>query len=802
MARSTRRGGSGPVPALAANEATANRLLLRETEIQQISQRYEDSESALVGLREELLQVVERFQALIVDCHPFDVVESVRRQEFPATLEGHRETNDHGLGVASEVAAALATIPPSTHSADVDYVHDVATLGPALSDAAHKIVGLVMDMSQIRGQLSEAPGAHVAFSKFARSLLIRGNQHPHIERGHLLEIFASKSVEASCLRLLGVTVKNCLAVIDAAEKLCSERYRAGVDELDRAADRDPQLDRAFIPSSREGYLVRALTAELGRMASFRPEDLVDTSGCSRSTVETVLELLSFEFASTSTDALLDDLLSGKFMTRQRAFARLGNKYVIVNSVAATDMLRTTFERALQTDEKGWRQYSQHRGRVAESIALRELTNVLGVPPTLERFKYYFSPRDHGAELSEQNGFPKANGFNLAEGDGLFVFETVAIIVEIKAGGITRVWDPERPGALVRDLKKLVGGAVDQAARLEYLARRNNGIWLADGSWLELPHIVEVHKIVVSLEELGRSAIDIDELVRVGVLSHGTLPWVVSLHDLAVISEVGERPPVFLLYLRRRTSPKTSQMFTAHDELDLYMLFLDGQLRALEDPFEISRRSPATHRPTKRDIDAYDSQPQVVVMSQTDELVAWLDYAHGRRRTESARPILRGNPRVLKIVDFLVDGHKPGWMEAGADLLKGNPRSQQALARALAAMLASAKTNPANRSVTFGVGDLWGYSLILAIVADLNDSIESTLHRIEAFVSFKKYQTRAPRALGLVFTLDGEIVHIEYSAGPWEFVEGADSIIGQLRLHRPASTVAPPYSRRNTKRLKT
>ena len=72
---SDRREGKGPFRALAANEAIVNRLLLRESEIQEISERNDVSELAVEGLREELLQAAERFRAFLVDCNRFDVVE-------------------------------------------------------------------------------------------------------------------------------------------------------------------------------------------------------------------------------------------------------------------------------------------------------------------------------------------------------------------------------------------------------------------------------------------------------------------------------------------------------------------------------------------------------------------------------------------------------------------------------------------------------------------------------------------------------------------------------------------------------
>jgi len=68
-----------------------------------------------------------------------------------------------------------------------------------------------------------------------------------------------------------------------------------------------------------------------------------------------------------------------------------------------------------------------------------------------------------------------------------------------------------------------------------------------------------------------------ELEAKGLIASTEHPWITSLHDLRIVSELAERPSVFLLFLRRRTDPRVTTKFRAIEELDYFMAFLNGKL---------------------------------------------------------------------------------------------------------------------------------------------------------------------------------------------------------------------------------
>ena len=56
--------------------------------------------------------------------------------------------------------------------------------------------------------------------------------------------------------------------------------------------------------------------------------------------------------------------------------------------------------------------------------------------------------------------------------------------------------------LSRDLAATIGGACQQAKRLQDLIETNRGIWLADKTWLDLSLVREVRSVTALLDDVG------------------------------------------------------------------------------------------------------------------------------------------------------------------------------------------------------------------------------------------------------------------------------------------------------------
>ncbi|WP_147436284.1 hypothetical protein [Mycetocola manganoxydans] len=769
------------------NGAVLRKLGSHRTFVSQVEKGHTTPAEIVAGLKSRIEDRVREFSQVSYGLHPFDVVEALRRHEFPSDLEDYRETEDPGLSVAIELAAMLVREPVEVRASTIDFVADLGPAVERLSQLAHEIISCIDLIARHETSHGNDATAYLSSNLFSRMLMLRGNQYSHIERNHCRRFLSAPHIEVHARQALGLTYDEATIVLDASEALYSERLEAALHELNQLVD---TKGADFVePASPAGYLLRSLYAEMGRLGSFTEGDLVTATGLSPAIVRAALDLLSHPTGSVEPLKVVERIASGRDPMRGKAYLRLDQRYVLVNTAAATDRLRDTFENALKSNPRAQNSYNKWRGKQAEGIAVELLEQILGVPATYTSLKYRSKPS------------PSDPAPELAEADALFIFDSVALIVEVKSASFSsqaRAGDPVR---LVTDLRKTVGHGATQAARLEQLAREDGGVVSADGSWLDLSQIVDVHMIVVSAEELGRAAIDIDALVRSGVIPEDTLPWVVSLHDLAVIAEIDERPPAFLLYLRQRTSPQISRLFNAGDELDLYILFLRGHLWAMADPRVLAAKNPMSAHVTSGKIARYEKQPEIVVQSQTDDLAAWMYYKQGQRSTPAPRPALHANRRLLEIVDFLIEEHKPGWFEFGADLLDGGPKAQKVLASALDELLRRANADGAEHSVARGLSGHWGYSMFVATVALNGETSREGMERMGKYLLLKKYQMRAPRALGLVFSPSGQLFGAEYVGGSWKHDPDGESLLAHFKLKNQRGAALPPSAKRRTRRLR-
>jgi hypothetical protein len=391
-----------------------------------------------------------------------------------------------------------------------------------------------------------------------------------------------------------------------------------------------------------------------------------------------------------------------------------------------------------------------------------------------------------------------------ECDGLFINGDVAICLEVKARTIA---DPARRGdraRLITEIKAIFSDGARQAQRLSQLISENHGLWLGDGSWLDLGRIREVRSIVVGLDFFGPLAVALGDLNRAGMLGEGSLPWIASLHDLEVISKVIDRPAEFLLWLRRRADSGVATYYRGADELDLFMLFLDGGLYVEQDPEEVRRQHPASgpSRPHAQKLHQQDARP-TIVGTHTDPLDAWMYWIEGTSPYETDKPALNTHPAAQKLVDFLADGRKPGWFRFGADLLGLAGTEQKKLGRLLRDLADKTRTDGQGHSMGSGWAGMWGYPMLFAGTKPRSLTRDQTVKSFRDYITAKKHQQQCDRSLGLLLDERGQIIHVIYVNDlPTDDpdLDALGTTIGLRSIeesHRPL----PPSARRKTQRLR-
>lgn len=381
-------------------------------------------------------------------------------------------------------------------------------------------------------------------------------------------------------------------------------------------------------------------------------------------------------------------------------------------------------------------------------------------------------------------------------------DDVAIIVEDKAGAVSPVAKGGKTNRLRTDLTSIITKAADQAGRLRHLIERDGGVRTEDG-WIDLAQIREVHTIAVSLDDLMSVTTATVELVRAGLIDPVDIPWTVSLHDLDLITELVDRPAEFLLYLRRRRDPLTTHVYMAPDELDLFLLFFEGNLWAEPDPDEVYKTFPFTGPPTSAARRRFRNQGRAYVTSRTDQLDEWY---YSKSRTGGPRA---PKPRMLHspagpLIDELTARGVYGALSLGATLLSGSTAFQEQIARQANVLL----DNPypgRSRQVAVPVTQMTnaedGWLLVWSTHPTGGTDLAMTIVEQERYLRLKKHQLGLPR--GALFLFDQrsrELVHIVYDGHVGEL---PDQLKPLLKLLRPQDAwqqrPAPPRKRPGRKK---
>lgn len=738
-----------------------------------------------------IAEQVQNIANSLLDADAFDVIELMRMREMPMTLEGYRESLSDQLPAAIElVALILLTRGQRAPLAAPTRNTRPAELIPDLHDRAGEILTLgAFDLLSAGERNEFGPLTSLSAQYVMHDLMVQYKQYSHINDDINESLFATHHLGNLLLESIGFSFEDYCSVRDAVIQVPNEKFFAIRDTIGKQLKQRVEMenDPAYRKDVRTALM--SLLELPGKRASFTTQEIAEASSVPADRTQAVLDFFSLSFNST------DDPLAvvTKFLTGDNPFwsASLikdedGN-YIQTGKPIGTDCFRHLAEQALKADSRKFRRYERRRSLVSEQLALKHLDTLLSPDKSYVNLKYFRA--NAGIELCELG--PQAGDINpiaeQTEADGLLIIEDVAVCVEVKAKSISSQARRGNVQRLSADLRDTVGSATNQALRLENHIRTNRGLWLENREWLDLSGVRELRSVTVYLDDFGPLSTALDELVRAEVLGSDRFPWLVTLHDLSVIAEIVDRPAEFLLYLRRRTESEVSLKFSAIDELDLFMLFLSGGLWVEPDPDRVSKEFLGVSHSTEKERRRYqESAIPTKVMTQTDPLDAWVYFQEGSSEVEVTKPSFSILPHTTQIVDFLRDGHKPGWFRFSADLLNLSTESQESLGDMVDSLVLATRKDGFHHSSVMGFAVAWGYPTLFMGTKPPEMSVEEATDRLAIYGFAKKHQLRSDRALMLVFDEQQRIMSILYDNSlPMENKE-LDDIIAEMGLIPPSA----------------
>lgn len=761
-------------------------------------------------LREQVEIETAAMLNLVSDADAFDVIELMRLREF-SPVPDPRLSMPGGSGLAVEIVAAAmlsrAGRKPSGVPREETRPHEQIE---QLHLRAKRLARLAIYRQQYEAYLSDHPLARLGAEYQGAVLNIRNLQYDHIRDDHEQRLFRHPVVDQLMQERLRYSYDDVIAVRNAlkdgsANRMTSLRDESGDIMLEYQGTAPGDMPEEVIARFQEVMISFMFLP--GERATFLASELAEDGKADKQTVFTVLNSFSQAFDdAVPAGVRVFDLLTGTnpFLTTPLIADGSGGFISTVND-PGLDSLRRILERSLIEHQSDMRRYDQQaRQPVSESLAIASLERVLGTPAQHVGFHYYAPKRGETGTSVNAGCVNVQRVGDRVEGDGLFLIDDVAIVVEVKAKSVaaqSRRGDVRR---LESDLKATIGDANSQALRLQRLIEENEGLWLAPNSWLDLSHIREVRSVIVLLDDVGPLGVAIGDLQSSGLLAKHRPPWVASLHDLAVMSEICDRPGEFLLYLRRRTDSGVATFYRGVDELDLFMLFLEGGLYVDEDPEEVRRTHKTVPPARARDKRKHDEVAVgTMVLDRCQPLNEW--YLRERipeLESRPRKPSFNIAEEIIALIDAIAARREPGWLRCTTDLLGLAGEAQSRLMKGLRECRRRTVADGDYHDMLMSFAGMWGHPAVF-IGVTRREELHSSRARMSQYVRTKGYQLQSDRAYGLLFDTDGVLIDFVYRTSPPLSDVELDILVDEMKL-QPVGQAArpmPPSARRATKRLR-
>lgn len=637
---------------------------------------------------------------------------------------------------------------------------------------------------------------------------MRNSSYPDQVEITVRALFSDEGVDQGLKAGLGFGVDEALRALQGCHQMQVDRFSARMnkwrDDMTGAIQAHPN---GLNEEERAHWIGQwqAFWEPDSQFVTLSAQEVADHTGLDGAAVQAALEFFALDLRGSTPRSVIDAFTAGDNPLRTNpVITGTDGRFMLVHDAHIVVAVREAFEQYLK-GTPAWDQYQAHRGKVLEERTETALARVLPGATALHGFEYYV-PATEAEEGGPVEGYTKR-----VEGDHLFVLDDVAIIVEDKAVAVApaaRAGDTRR---LRNDLTRIIERAVGQARRLRDRIEADRGLRLHGAEWMDLSSVREIHIVAVSLEDLAATTTGTAELIQAGFIDKDCIAWTVSLHDLDLIVELIDHPAEFLLYLRRRTDPLATVIYTAPDELDLFLHFQQKGLYVEPDPDELREQLPYLPAATAAERRRFKRQIPEQITSLTDQLDAWhrqliasSSSTHGAGEEPGLdfemtaaveKPAMVPSP-LRELLDELRASQTFAWLSIGATLLSGATAAQERMARIPRDLLKNPFDDGRARSMTMPIVDVRGDGWLLAwITRPPTKDIDDVANEMSIYIQAKAHQWGMRRAAAFLYDeATGALARTLYEShldGPTPEVLAA---LAKLRPADASSASLPPKAK--------
>lgn len=772
---------------------------------------------------QQLAAAVDNLSMSIAEFDPVRVIEVARIRCLPWSFLPRAAASEAGL-TRAEVLALLAITSHANLPADEkspaspersegkESSHGPLRAQP-ITDAVYgqtEAVDTILQLEQAKTLLDTDRGDAFGFitAKMRGSeVWIRNSSYPDQVEITVRELFSDENIEQALKAGLGFGVDEALRALQGCHEMQVDRFNARMnkwrDDMAGAMEAHPDGLNAEERAHWIGQW-QAFWEPESRFVTFTATEVADRTGLDGAAVQAALEFFTVDLGGPTPRSVVTAFAAGDNPLRTNpVIAGMNGRFMLVHDAYIVVAVREAFEQHLKSTP-AWNRYQVHRGKVLEDRTGTALARVLPGATALHGFEYYV-PATQAEEVGPVEGYTKR-----VEGDHLFVLDDVAIIVEDKAVAVApaaRAGDTRR---LRNDLTRIIERAVGQGRRLRDRIETDRVLRLHGAEPMDLSSVREIHIIAVSLEDLAATTTGTAELIKAGFVDKECIAWTVSLHDLNLIVDLVDHPSEFLLYLRRRTDPLATVIYTATDELDLFLHFQQKGLYVEPDPDELRKLLPYLPAATPAERRRFKRQAPEFIASLTDQLDAWhrqrieaLKSTQGAGEVQALdfvtsavkEPAMVPSP-LRALLDNLRASQTFAWLSIGATLLSGAAATQEKMARIPRDLLKHPFGDGRGRSMTMPIVDVRGNGWTLAwITRPPTRDIDDYAEEMRTYIQAKSRQWGMKRAAAFLYDeATGALAQTLYEAPLGEPTPEVSAAMARLQPAGAMSAPLPPKAK--------
>lgn len=737
----------------------------------------------LAELHESLPQTIENdakeLEGILRRFNSFDIIANISLMNVFVDPETYKEYSHEGMQPYVEYVTLLCLKHP--------FVEGQTRLieGPDLDDIQSRVKEIFGNTMLYYASANADPNdleprsplERFRVRMITRELMVRNPGYFHHVQEVLRDMFSRSPIVEWMTERLGFTVDQAIAYAHAIEDIMKSRLferrkqskqevkqlRAEVRQYRRGkwkGGEGPEEILSALAQLSEKKMLKytrnigmgSMFLALGETWAFSAEDLAATAGASVENTTRFLETLSLPFGSVASDLYMPaptHILQTKpiICHEERYFCPVPTMVLWGMRPALEDMLNPDSPESINKDKYLWQKYQAMRGKYLVSESLELLGQCLKHADVYEGLTYSYL---EDGEIRE------------ADLDGLIMFDTVLLLVEGKAGTLTRPARRGAPKRMIRDVSKLLAESHSQALRARrHIASNPEPVFaLDDGSEITIDkdRIQRIFLVTVTMDPLDVFAPVLHEVAELGIFEEGDLPWAVYLLDLRVICELTAFPSQLVHYLMRRLRLNELQIVAAVDELDWFgHYFLEGLY------FEEVKES---------------GLGWVQLSSYTTKLDDYYMYVTGQRKTPAPKPTQPMPDGFREVLAELEGSHRRGYLTAALMLLDMSGKDRKRFGKYVKRSRKRAKRDGGFHDFSLGWEGHGGRGLTFMCAP--SEKGRELRKRLEVYCTLKKYQTKSDLWIGLCSVVGPPgIVHGGLVlSDPWKCDEDLERLVAE------------------------